>query len=114
VTEPVNPVEHPTVAVIISSPVVLIGRLRDRTRPVRKIGGQRARGQGQCLTMPSAGESCHTKAYGCKFMGGDWQPTAHDDRPHGLAIVEAFTGPDGWGTTTTSVGGRIVWARLTW
>jgi hypothetical protein len=47
-------------------------------------------------------------------MGGDWQPKAHDDRPHGLAIVEAFTGPDGWGTTTTSVGGRIVWARLTW
>jgi Histidine kinase-like ATPase domain len=50
----------------------------------------------------------------CQDAGGDWQPKGHDDRPHGLAIVEALTGPGGWGTTTTSDGGRIVWARLTW
>jgi hypothetical protein len=27
-------------------------------------------------------------------------------------MVEALTGPDGWGTETTTGGGRIVWARL--
>jgi serine/threonine-protein kinase RsbW len=50
----------------------------------------------------------------CQDAGGAWQPQQHDDRPHGLAIVEALTGPDGWGTTTTSDGDRIVWARLSW
>jgi hypothetical protein len=27
-------------------------------------------------------------------------------------MVEALTGPNGWGTQTTTGGGRIVWARL--
>ena len=27
-------------------------------------------------------------------------------------LVEALTGPDGWGVETTTGGGRIVWARL--
>jgi len=27
-------------------------------------------------------------------------------------VVEAFTGPDGWGVETTTDGGRIVRARL--
>jgi hypothetical protein len=27
-------------------------------------------------------------------------------------VVEALTGPDGWGTETTTGGGRIVWAHL--
>jgi hypothetical protein len=27
-------------------------------------------------------------------------------------VVEALTGPDGWGVETTTGGGRIVWARL--
>jgi hypothetical protein len=39
---------------------------------------------------------------------------AADDRPHGLAIAEALTGPEGRGVETTSDGDRIVWARLTW
>ena len=43
--------------------------------------------------------------------GGPWRRRQPDGRPHGLDIVEALTGPDGWGTETTS-GGRIVWARL--
>jgi serine/threonine-protein kinase RsbW len=44
-------------------------------------------------------------------LGGPWRRRHSDVRPHGLDIVEALTGPDGWGTETTG-GDRIVWARL--
>ena len=37
-----------------------------------------------------------------------------DDRPHGLTVVEALTGPAGWGVEVTGDGGRVVWAVLTW
>jgi hypothetical protein len=47
-------------------------------------------------------------------MGGPWRTRAADDRPHGLDIVAALTGPGGWGTEPAGDGGRIVWARLTW
>ena len=47
-------------------------------------------------------------------MGGPWRRRKPDDRPHGLDIVEALTGPDGWGTETTGDGGRLVWVRLSW
>ena len=47
-------------------------------------------------------------------MGGPWRRRRDDDRPHGLDIVEALTGPSAWGTETTGDGGRIVWATLTW
>ena len=45
-------------------------------------------------------------------LGGPWRSRQHDDRPHGLDLVEALTGPDGWGVEPTSDGGRVVWARL--
>jgi len=45
-------------------------------------------------------------------LGGPWRRRQPDNRPHGLDVVEALTGPDGWGTETTTDGGRIVWARL--
>ena len=45
-------------------------------------------------------------------LGGPWHCAQPDDRPHGLDVVEALTGPDGWGVESTSDGGRIVWARL--
>jgi len=47
-------------------------------------------------------------------MGGPWRKRKDDDRPHGLDIVGALTGPDGWGVEVTGSGGRIVWARLSW
>jgi len=47
-------------------------------------------------------------------MGGPWRKRREDDRPHGLDIVEALTGPDGWGTERTSGAARVVWARLSW
>jgi anti-sigma regulatory factor (Ser/Thr protein kinase) len=47
-------------------------------------------------------------------MGGPWRTRKDDDRPHGLDIVEALAGPDGWGTETADDGGRIVWATFTW
>jgi len=54
----------------------------------------------------------------CQDAGGVWRGRHsrqhdHDARPHGLDIVEALTGPDGWGTERTPDGGRVVWARLT-
>jgi two-component sensor histidine kinase len=45
-------------------------------------------------------------------LGGPWRCRRHNDRPHGLDVVEALTGPDNWGTDSTSDGGRVVWARL--
>ena len=45
-------------------------------------------------------------------FGGPWRRRQPDGRPHGLDMVEALTGPDGWGTEITTGGGRIVWARL--
>jgi hypothetical protein len=52
----------------------------------------------------------------CQDAGGVWRGRRRDDdRPHGLAVVEALTGgPAGWGVRTTGDGGRIVWATLTW
>jgi serine/threonine-protein kinase RsbW len=47
-------------------------------------------------------------------MGGPWRPRRPDDRPHGLDIVQALTGPDGWGTQPAGPAGRITWARLSW
>lgn len=47
-------------------------------------------------------------------LGGPWRPRSQGDRPHGLDIVQALTGPNGWGTQATGTGGRIVWARLSW
>jgi hypothetical protein len=47
-------------------------------------------------------------------MGGPWRPRPPDDRPHGLDIIQALTGPDGWGTRPTGTGGRITWAQLSW
>ncbi len=51
----------------------------------------------------------------CQDAGGPWRRRRHDgDRPHGLSVVAALTGPAGWGVQVTGDGGRIVWARLTW
>jgi anti-sigma regulatory factor (Ser/Thr protein kinase) len=47
-------------------------------------------------------------------MGGPWRNRRDDDRPHGLDIIEALTGPDGWGTERTPDGTRVVWATLGW
>jgi hypothetical protein len=47
-------------------------------------------------------------------LGGPWRSRQPSDRPHGLDIIAALTGPDGWGTQPASTGGRTVWARLTW
>jgi anti-sigma regulatory factor (Ser/Thr protein kinase) len=45
-------------------------------------------------------------------LGGPWRRRQPDGRPHGLKVVEALTGPDGWGFATTTDGCRIVWTRL--
>ena len=45
-------------------------------------------------------------------LGAPWQPGPPGDRPRGLDIIHALTGPGNWGTRITSDGDRIVWARL--
>jgi serine/threonine-protein kinase RsbW len=51
----------------------------------------------------------------CHDAGGVWRGGRHtDDRPHGLTVVAALTGPAGWGVQTTGDGGRIAWVVLTW
>ncbi|HET9973804.1 MAG TPA: ATP-binding protein, partial [Streptosporangiaceae bacterium] len=47
-------------------------------------------------------------------LGGPWRPRPSADRPHGLDIVQALTGPGGWGTRPVGTGGRVVWAELSW
>jgi anti-sigma regulatory factor (Ser/Thr protein kinase) len=47
-------------------------------------------------------------------MGGPWRTRKKDDRPHGLDIVQALTGPDRWGAERTPDDTRIVWATLQW
>jgi serine/threonine-protein kinase RsbW len=45
-------------------------------------------------------------------LGGPWHCSQPDDRPHGLDVIGALAGPDGWGVEPTSDGGRVVWVRL--
>ena len=45
-------------------------------------------------------------------LGGPWRSKPSGGRPHGLDVIEALTGPDGWGNELATGGGRIVWARL--
>jgi serine/threonine-protein kinase RsbW len=45
-------------------------------------------------------------------LGGPWRHKLRDDRPHGLDVVEALTGPTGWGIKNLSDRRRVVWARL--
>jgi anti-sigma regulatory factor (Ser/Thr protein kinase) len=74
------------------------------------------------LHSASAGEHFTVRCQACpghvrievEDLGGPWRPRQPGDRPHGLGIVQALTGPDGWGTQPTGTGGRIVWARLSW
>jgi len=58
--------------------------------------------------------SARTARIEVEDLGGPWRPRNPGDRPHGLDIIQALTGPDQWGTQVTSTGGRIAWARLTW
>ena len=51
----------------------------------------------------------------CHDAGGAWRGSRHTaDRPHGLDIVQALTGPDRWGTERTPDDTRVVWATLGW
>jgi anti-sigma regulatory factor (Ser/Thr protein kinase) len=45
---------------------------------------------------------------------GRWVPQqqVHDDRPHGLEIVNALAHPTNWGVMTCRGGGTRAWARL--
>jgi anti-sigma regulatory factor (Ser/Thr protein kinase) len=58
--------------------------------------------------------SARTARIEVEDMGGPWRQRNPGDRPHGLDIIQALTGPDGWGTQTAGTGGRIVWAELSW
>lgn len=45
-------------------------------------------------------------------LGGPWHPRQQDGRAHGLDIVAALAGPDGWGVTSLPPAGRVVWAQV--
>ena len=71
----------------------------------------RSRGESFRLRCELSPESVRIEV---QDMGGPWRTRGEDDRPHGLDIVQALTGPDGWGTERTSGDARVVWARLSW
>ena len=50
----------------------------------------------------------------CEDAGGAWLARPGDGRPHGLDVVHALCGQDGWGVADLDGGrtGRVVWARL--
>jgi anti-sigma regulatory factor (Ser/Thr protein kinase) len=72
------------------------------------------------LHSASAGQSFTVRCQECpgyvqievEALGGPWQPGQPDGRPHGLDVIRALTGPDGWEADTTGNGNRIVRARL--
>lgn len=45
-------------------------------------------------------------------LGGPWLCRQRDGRAHGLDVVQALAGPDGWGVTSLPPAGRVVWARV--
>jgi anti-sigma regulatory factor (Ser/Thr protein kinase) len=112
------------------------GRAQEASRVRREIAGY----LGTCPVTDAmvliaselaANSILHTRSRGASFrvrcelspgaarievqdMGGPWRYRQPDDRPHGLAIVEALTGHGGWGTHAAGDGTRTVWARLSW
>lgn len=72
-----------------------------------------SRSRGQAFTIRVELHRHHVRVE-CHDSGGPWRSRQQNDRPHGLHIVEALTGPDSWGAETTGAGTRIVWAQLTW
>ena len=50
----------------------------------------------------------------CEDAGGPWLARSGDVRPHGLDVVHALCGEEGWGAEDLDGGrtGRVVWARL--
>lgn len=72
----------------------------------------RSRGGNFTIRVELSRDHVHVE---CQDAGGPWRGRHQDDdRPHGLAVVEALTGPAGWGVELTGDGGRIVWATLAW
>jgi serine/threonine-protein kinase RsbW len=67
--------------------------------------------RGQLFTVRTELHPDHVRVE-TQDLGGPWRQSQPDHRPHGLNIIEALTGPDGWGVETTTDGGRIVWARV--
>ena len=67
--------------------------------------------RGQFFTVRAELDPGHARVE-VEDLGGSWRGRHSDGRPHGLDVVEAFTGPDGWGVDTIADGGRVVWARL--
>jgi hypothetical protein len=105
---------------------------RARHAITRHLAGHPAAADAALITSELAANAIlHTRSRGASFtvrcqlspqatrievedLGGPWRTRQPIDRPHGLDIIAALTGPDGWGTQTVGTGGRIVWARLTW
>jgi anti-sigma regulatory factor (Ser/Thr protein kinase) len=116
------------------------GTFRGRAEEVRQVRREIAGYLGECPVADdmvliaseiAANAILHTQSRGSTFtvrchaslgqvrievedLGGPWRSRNPGDRPHGLDIIEALTGPDGWGTEPAGTGGRTVWARLTW
>ena len=67
--------------------------------------------QGQFFTVRVELHPDHVRVE-VEDLGGPWCGRHSDGRPHGLDLVEAFTGPDGWGVEPTADSGRVVWAGL--
>ena len=117
-----------------------IGTFRGRAEEVRRVRREIVGYLGGCPVADdivliaselAANAILHTQSRGSTFtvrchaspgqvrievedLGGPWRRRNPGDRPHGLDIIQALTGPDGWGTESTGTGGRTVWARLTW
>ena len=71
----------------------------------------RSRGESFTIRLELHRDHCRVE---CQDSGGAWRRRWQGDRSHGLGIVEALTGADGWGIERVSGGDRVVWARLGW
>jgi anti-sigma regulatory factor (Ser/Thr protein kinase) len=67
--------------------------------------------RGEFFTIRAELHSDHVRVE-AEDLGGPWRRRPPDGRAHGLQVIEALTGPNGWGVEVTPDGGRVVWARL--
>jgi hypothetical protein len=70
-----------------------------------------ASGDGGKFTIRAEIYSGHVRVE-VEDAGGPWNPARHDDdRPHGLDVTEAVTGPGNWGIYGDATG-RVAWATI--
>ena len=89
------PLPHPPRRCLSRSPLIpgCLMRHTDRGEELAANAILHSRSRGQAFTIRVELHRHHVRVE-CHDSGGPWRSRRQDDRPHGLHIVEALTGPD--------------------